>query len=540
MRLDFMTETYDYVIIGAGSAGCVVANRLSANPTNKVLLLEAGPKDDSIWLKIPAGLSKVFMPGKMNWGYFTEPEPNLNGRKVYWPRGKTLGGSSSINGMVYLRGHPDDYNNWAQLGARGWSYDDVLHYFKKHENNMRGANEHHGVGGELTISDPVLDDKAGRLFMESAENAGTPYREDLNDGVQHGVSRAQVTIKNRKRDSTATAFLNPVKARSNLHIECEALAEKIIIENGRAVGVRFEQGGTSKEVRANKEVILSGGVINSPQLMMISGIGPAEHLQEHGIEVVKDLPGVGRNLQDHFYAYYNPVVKKEISWNKNLKTTVGQAVEALKYFTAKRGKLNMGAVQATAFATVGPGATRPDVEISFRPVSLGVTEDGKTTIHDFPGVNASCSLLRPLSSGHIELASSNPKDYPKIFANYIDHEMDMIVMREGMKWIRRVFATQPLADYVVEEFSPSADVQTDDEWDAYIRATANTVYHPVGTCKMGSDKMAVVDPDLRVHGVDGLRVIDASVMPAITSSNTNGPTIMIAEKGSEIIQKQNA
>jgi len=535
-----MSEIFDYIIIGAGSAGCVLANRLSADPTKTVLLLEAGPKDKSIWLKVPAGITKVFSPGKYNWAYFTQPEPNLDGRQVYWPRGRTLGGSSSINGMVYLRGHPDDYNNWAQLGAKGWTYDEVLPYFKKHENNTRGANESHGVGGELTISDPVLDDKAGRLFMEAAANTGTPYREDLNDGVQHGVSRAQVTIKNRKRDSTSTAFLNPIKSRGNLHIECEALARKIVIEDGKAVGVRFEQGGTITEARADKEVILSGGVVNSPQLMMLSGIGPADHLRDHGIEVVKDLPGVGQNLQDHFYAYYNPVVKKDISWNKNLVSTGGQIVEALKYFSAKRGKLNMGAVQATAFPIVGPGATRPDVEISFRPVSLGVTEDGETTIHDFPGVNASCSLLRPLSSGHIELASSDPKDYPKIYANYIDHEMDLIVMREGLKWIRKVFATQPLADYVVEEYSPNAEVQTDDEWEDYIRATANSVYHPVGTCKMGVDKMAVVDPDLRVHGIDGLRVIDASVMPTITSSNTNGPTIMIAEKGSEIILKQNA
>jgi choline dehydrogenase len=527
-------QPFDFIIVGAGSAGCVLANRLSANPAKRVLLLEAGPEDTNIWLKIPAGFSRVFQPGKHNWGYFTTPQKHLNGRKIYWPRGKTLGGSSSINGMVYLRGHPEDYDGWAQLGCRGWAWEDVVPYFVRGEDNTRGASAMHGVGGELGVCDNKMRDKAAELFMASAAAIGTPFRADLNDGIQHGTSRPQTTVRGRYRSSTATAFLHPIRSRPNLVVACNALAQKIIMDGRRAIGVRYRQHDMVVEARCSGEVILSGGVINSPQLLMLSGIGPADHLRQVGIKVVHDLKGVGQNLQDHFYTYYTPRVKKEISANHHVRGW-GAAVEALKYVITGKGYLNMSAVTATAFAIVGPGATRPDVEISFRPVSLSVGANGVPQIDTFSALNASCSLLRPQARGTLELVSNRPEDAPRIDPNYCDNEADLTVMREGMRWIRRVFEASPMAEHVTEEIAPGKHCQNDADWEAYIRATSQTVYHPVGTCKMGLDDRAVVDPQLRVHGIQGLRVVDASIMPSITSSNTNAPTIMIAEKAADMI-----
>jgi choline dehydrogenase len=527
-------EEYDYIVVGAGSAGCVIANRLSQDPDCTVLLLEAGPEDKSLWIRIPAGMIKVFNPGPFNWGYFTEPEAKLRNRKIYWPRGKTLGGSSSINGMVYLRGHPDDYDGWAQLGNRGWSWDEVLPYFTKSEDQEHGPSEMHGAGGPLTVSDLRIDDEASRLFIASAMNAGLPYRQDLNDGIQVGVGRAQANVRNGERASTARAFLHPVRNRTNLQVVVSALVHSVSIDSKRATGVSYERAGTTKRPRARKEVILSGGVINSPQLLMLSGIGPADHLREHGIEVVHDLPGVGRNLQDHLYTYYISESARRLSLNHHL-TGPRMLFQAIKYFANRSGYLNLSAVQATAFPCIGLGASRPDVEISFRPVSYGIAKNGTLAVHPFPGINASCSLLRPFSSGQIELASADPRIYPKIHANYLDSGSDLMIMREGMKWIRRVFMTKPLSDALTREFAPGESVKTDDDWDNYIRDTAQSVYHPVGTCKMGIDSMSVVDSCLRVHGINGLRVVDASIMPRITSSNTNAPTIMIAEKGADFI-----
>lgn len=525
---------FDYIIVGAGSAGCVLANRLSANPANKVLLLEAGPEDRNIWLHVPAGISRILADNPENWGYMTVPQKHLGGRQVYQPRGRTLGGSSSINGMVYLRGHPDDYNGWAQLGNPGWAWDDVMPYFKRGEDNERGESAMHGAGGELSVSDNRMTDRASELFMESANAIGTPYREDLNDGEQHGVSRPQTNTRGKYRCSTAKAFLDPIKSRPNLTIECNALAQKVLTEGKRATGVRYAQGDRLVDAGANREVILSGGVFNSPQLLMLSGIGPAEHLKSVGVDVVHDLAGVGENLQDHFYSYYTPRVHKHLSYNHRVKG-LNAVWEALKFFTVGTGALNMTAVSATAFAKVGPGATRPDVEISFRPVSLGIDEKNRLMIHDFPAVNASCSLLRPQARGTVKLASNSSTAMPLIDPNYCSNEADLIVMREGLRWIRRVFEAEPMASYVTAEEAPGKQVQSDDEWEAYIRETSQTVYHPVGTCKMGVDEMAVVDPELRVVGMDGLRVVDASIMPTITSSNTHGPTVMIAEKASDMI-----
>jgi choline dehydrogenase len=525
---------FDYIIVGAGSAGCVLANRLSEDPAISVLLVEAGPEDKSIWMKIPAGATRVFAPSSTNWGYFTEPEKHLRNRRIYWPRGRTLGGSSSINGMVYLRGHPEDYNEWARLGNPGWAWDDVVPFFKASEDQQHGPSAMHGSGGPLAVSDPTVDDHASRLFIQSAVNSGLPARRDLNDGIQEGVGRAQVTVRNGQRSSTSAAFLHPVRHRRNLQVQVEALVEKVELEGRRAVGIRYTQGGQSHLAKARREVILCGGVINSPQLLMLSGIGPASELQAHGIPVVQALPGVGANLQDHLYVYFIAECQRSISLNHHLQGA-RMYLHALRYFINRSGYLNMGAVQATAFPKVAPGADRPDVEISFRPISLSISKTGKIVLDEFPGINASCSLLRPKARGSIRLASANPRDAARIYANYLDNDEDLDVMREGMRWIRKVFGTSPLSDFVTREVHPGSSVTSNSEWENYIRDAAQSVYHPVGTCAMGTNALAVVDARLKVHGIDGLRVIDASVMPRITSCNTNAPTIMIGEKGASMI-----
>lgn len=527
-------DEYDYIVVGAGSAGCVLANRLSEDPAIKVLLIEAGPEDKSLWMKIPAGATRLFAPSPTNWGYFTEPEKHLRNRNIYWPRGRTLGGSSSINGMVYLRGHPEDYNEWARLGNSGWGWDEVLPFFMVSEDQLRGPRAMHGSGGPLAVSDPAIDDLAGRLFIQSAVNTGLPAREDLNDGIQEGVGRAQMTVRRGVRSSTSVAFLHPVRHRPNLDVKVEALVEKVELEGRRAVGIRYTQGGQARLAKARREVILSGGVVNSPQLLMLSGIGPGEQLQAHGIPVVHALPGVGSNLQDHLYVYYNVECARSISLNHHLQGA-RMYYQALKYFINKSGYLNIGADQATAFPKVAPGADRPDVEISFRPMSLSITKAGAIALDKFPGINASCSLLRPKARGSISLASTNPRDAVRISANYLDNDEDLTIMREGMRWIRTVFETPPLSDYIRREVAPGEHVASDVEWENYIRDEAQSVYHPVGTCSMGTGEMAVVDPNLKVRGIDGLRIVDASVMPRITSCNTNAPTIMIGQKGASMI-----
>lgn len=529
------TEEYDYVIVGAGSAGCVLANRLSEDGSKSVLLLEAGPEDSSLWMKIPAGTTKVFNPSAVNWGYFTEPEPHLEGRKIYWPRGKTLGGSSSINGMVYLRGHPEDYAQWERLGNPGWGWNDVMPFFKRSEDQEHGASELHGAGGGLAVTDLAIKDKAGQLFIEAAHNTGLPLRKDLNDGVQEGVGRAQVTVRNGRRSSTSAAFLHPVRNRRNLRVEVNALAEQVVFDGRRATGVRYTQGNVQKAARARLEVVLAGGVINSPQLLMLSGVGPAQHLQERGITVVADVPGVGENLQDHLYVYYNAKCKKEISLNHQL-SGPNLYVQALRYFVNHSGYLNIGVVQATAFPRVTSEATRPNIEVSFRPMTWHIGERGTIALDTFPGLNAACSLLQPKARGRMRLASSSPHDYPLIYANYLSDPADLRVMREGLRWVRKTFATKPLSDFITEEQAPGAAVQSDADWEEFIREAAQSVYHPVGTCAMGNGPMAVVDHELRVRGVESLRVVDASVMPRITSANTNAATIMIGEKGADMIR----
>ncbi|MGL5838337.1 MAG: GMC family oxidoreductase [Sphingorhabdus sp.] len=525
-------DIFDYVIVGAGSAGCVLAARLSEDPKIRVLLLEAGPRDASMMLRIPAGTSRVFKPGKYNWGYFTEPEPNLMGRRIYWPRGKTLGGSSAINGMVYMRGHPDDYAMWTQRGARGWGWEDVLPYFKKAEDQGRGESESFGVGGPLAVQDLRIDDEAGRLFIESAVNAGLKFSDDFNSGDQDGVGRPQTTIRDGVRCSTAAGYLHPAKTRANLRVEVEAMANRVLMDGKRVTGVEYRQQGQIKQATATRAVISSGGAINSPQLLMLSGIGPAAHLKAMGIEVRNDLPGVGENLQDHFYVYC--IVKAataRLSANKKL-VGLGAVGEALKYFASKSGWLNLSANQASAFLRILPGAERPDIQVSFRPLSAKISPQGDFGIHGFPGLTAACCLLRPESMGRLLLKSADPKDYPAMQANYLDTENDRQAIIGGYKFNRKIFAADPIAGHLAEEYWPGKDVQSDDEILGFIRENAESMYHPIGTCAMGgADAVrAVVDRDCKVRGLERLYVIDASVMPTIPSGNTNAPTIMIAEK----------
>lgn len=527
-----MGEEWDYIIIGAGSAGCVMAARLSENPRNRVLLLEAGPRDSSLMLRIPAGTSRVFRPGKYNWGYMTDPLSTMAGRRMYWPRGKTLGGSSAINGMVYMRGHPDDYALWVQQGATGWGWDDVLPWFKKAEDQERGESESYGVGGPLAVQDLRVSDPAGRLYIEAGVAAGLCASDDFNSGVQDGIGRPQATIRDGVRCSTAAGYLRPAEKRANLKVKTGALVLKIATEGKHVTGVAYLKDGRTISACANRAVICCGGAVNSPQLLMLSGIGPADGIKAVGLDVVHDLPGVGQNLQDHVYAYCIAEAKEPgLSANRDL-VGLGAVRQALKYLMGKRGWLNLGACQAAAFVRIMPDADRPDVQMSFRPLSAEVSETGDMVIHDFPGLTASCGLLRPESTGEIKLRSADPRDTPAILPNYLATERDQQTFLGGYRFNRKLFATSPLKEHVAREYWPGPDINSDEQTLAFLREHAESMYHAAGTCRMGSpaNRMAVVDSKCRVIGMEGLYVVDASVMPTITSANTNGPTVMIAEK----------
>ncbi len=527
---------YDYIIVGAGSAGCVLANRLSADANIKILLLEAGPRDKSMWLHIPAGLSRVFFHKTLNWGYFTEPEPHLKHRRIYWPRGKTLGGSSAINGLAYVRGQPLDYDDWRQSGNAGWGWDDVLPYFLKSERQQRGASELHNANGPLSVDDPVVRHSTAKAFIEAARNAGVPENEDFNGRQQEGVGFLQFTVRNGARHSTATAFLRPVTSRKNLTVETEALTRRILFEGRRAIGVEYEQHGEIKQAKAGREVILSAGAINSPHILLLSGVGPERQLREKGIDVAHDLPGVGENLHDHMYVHYTCETRPGHSINGEV-AGMRLLPHVLDYYLRGRGYLTMGASQVCAFVRGLPGSERPDLQINFRPMSSEFTPEGKLVPHSYPGMTASCCFLRPQSRGRVFLKSSDPKAAPAMVANYLSDPTDVSAMLSGVGWMRKIFASAPLKSLVVAEKAPGARRRTDAEILEYIEDFAQSMYHPVGTCKMGQDTMAVVDEKLRVRGIEGLRVVDASIMPTISSGNTNAPSIMIAEKGADMINQ---
>lgn len=525
-------EQFDYIVVGAGSAGCVLANRLSADGRNKVLLLEAGPKDNYLWIHIPIGYGKTMFHKAYNWGFYTDPEPNMKNRRIYWPRGRGLGGSSSINGLIFVRGQREDYDHWAQLGNAGWDWNSVLPYFMRSEHNSRGASATHSDKGPLWSSDIGGKHELMEAIIRGANELGVPRNDDFNSGDQEGVGYYQLFTHNGWRISSAVAYLKPARDRANLRIETDAHTTGVILEGRRAVGVRYVQNGVAREARAAREVILSAGALQSPQLLQLSGIGPASLLQRHGIGVVHDLPGVGQNLQDHLQLRLMYKVSKPITTNDDLRTLFSQAKIGLQWLLTRTGPLGIGINQGGLFTKILPGSHTPDIQFHFGTLSADMA-GGKP--HPWSGCTFSVCQLRPESRGSVEIKSTDPMEPPSMRPNYLEAETDRICAVESIKYARRLASTNALKPYLVEEYKPGADVRTDDEILDFAREYGATIFHPTGTCKMGSDPMAVTDTRLRVHGIGGLRVVDCSIMPTLVSGNTHAPAVMIAEKASDMI-----
>ncbi|MDR3418731.1 MAG: choline dehydrogenase [Nevskia sp.] len=533
-------RTFDYVIAGGGSAGCVLANRLSASGKWQVLLLEAGPPDSNPLIHMPGGIIPVIRSDKLNWKFWTSPQKNCGGRPMYWPRGRTLGGSSSINAMCYIRGHAWDYDHWASLGNDGWSYQDVLPYFRRMENfepidQLPGAEAYHGRGGPLNVAAPTYLNPLMTSFVEAAQQAGHRVNGDFNGAGQEGVGVYQVMQVDGRRCSNARAYLTPAHKRPNLKIVTRAQVAKVLFEGKRAVGLRYVEGGRYQEVRARREVILSAGAIGSPHLLLLSGVGPREHLQQHGVELVHDLPGVGGNLQDHLDIHVTWLDKSRQSVSLH-PTSWWRALRGLlQYLFTHRGEFTSNAAQAGGFLKSDPAQPRPDLQWHLVPFIYANHALDLTPLFKHYAYTLMTCFLRPESRGTLRLASADPLAPPLIDANYLATERDLDALVQGLKEARRVMSQPALARHGVCEFEPGEGVQTDEQLRDFIRRRAETVYHPVGTCKMGRDAAAVVDPRLRVHGLQGLRVVDASIMPTLVGGNTNAPATMIAEKAADLI-----
>ena len=527
----------DYVVIGAGSAGCVLASRLSEDGGARVVLLEAGPRDWHPMIHVPAGVLKLLYNPRVNWNYATDPEPGIAGRQIHWPRGRVLGGSSSINGMLWIRGNPADYDGWSQMGCQGWSFEELLPYFKSIERYAPGDAGQRGKGGPILVEDYRTTLDLTHRFVEAAQQAGLPFTKDLN-GTQHeGVGYSQMSRNGRFRGSTARTFLARARGRPNLRVETNAFATSLLFGGKRCVGVTFRQGGQDRRVTAGREVIISGGTINSPHLLQVSGVGPGAHLKAIGVPVVHDLPGVGTNLSDHYAIRISHRVKNAFSINE-LSRGLRLAREIARWLTVGRGALTFGVSSAQAFARSRVGLSSPDIQLLFSPASYDNNKFG--ALEREPGMTIAVSIARPESRGTIMAKSPDPFERPSLKPNYLGAANDLRVALAGIALARRVFAAPPLARHSVTETTPGSSVTSEEALTDYIRRQGTTIYHICGTCKMGEDPMAVVDSRLKVRGLGGLRVIDASIMPTVTTANTNAPTIMIAEKGAAMIRQDAA
>lgn len=536
---------YDYIIVGGGSAGCVLANRLSADPDARVCVLEAGPRDWNPLIRIPVGVIALMRSRVLNWGYYTEPQERLNGRRLFWPRGKTLGGSSAVNAQCYTRGNHADYDHWAELGNRGWGYRDLLPYFRKSENYEVGAceNEYHGLGGGYNVCALRYANPLSHVFLQAAAECGYPSNDDFNGPSEEGFGFYNVAQRDGRRCSNADAFLHPVADRTNLAVRTRARVTRVLLEGGRAVGVEYRKGrfGRRRRVYARREVLLSGGAINSPQLLLLSGVGPRAELERHAIPVRHELPGVGQNLQDHLDVTVIRKEKTRESVSLGPRWLLFKGIPALfAYLFGRRGPLASNVAECGGFVRLNPADPVPSLQCHF--IAAIEQDHGQRLWNTFRyhGYSLRVCDLRPLSRGHIGLHSADPMAAARIQPNYLAEERDMENLVAAVKLGRRLLAADAFAPHRGDELEPGERVRTDEEIRAFIRERAETIYHPVGTCKMGHDELAVVDDRLRVHGLDGLRVIDASIMPTLVGGNTNAPTTAIAEKGAGMILEDNA
>jgi len=527
-------EEYDYVIVGAGTAGCVVANRLTEDPRIRVLIVEAGGPDTNPWIHVPMGFYRTAHSPSYNWGYETEPVPGLGGRRIPWPRGKVVGGSSSTNGLLYVRGAHSDFDHWAQLGNHGWGYADVLPYFRKSENQERGEDAFHGKGGPLNVSNLRIKLPINQAFIAAGMELGYPHNPDFNGASLDGVGEYQLNVGGRRRSSSATAFLRPALRRGNLRLVTQALAERIVLEGRRATGLRYSVGGQPRLAKARQMVVLCGGAINSPQLLQLSGIGPGEVLKAAGIDVAHELPGVGEGLQDHVSGRVTMRSKNALTLNDIGQSLPRQVLAGLEYAFRGTGPLMLGASPLGLFARSRPGLEAPDLQFFFL---AGSSDKGGGVLNDFAATTIAFNQCRPESRGWIRIASPDPLAKPRIQPNYLSTRTDEEAIVAGFRLARDIFATRAFAPYRVSEFLPGDEVVGDEALLAYARQRVGTGYHPSSTCIMGTNDRAVVDPSLRVRGISSLRVVDASIMPSVVSTNTNAATYMIAEKGADLIKQ---